>query len=56
MWSTVDEYAILAPKRLPGLPETPGVLQLLHQETIIFKQFNYSTGWGENAARAFQMA
>ena len=26
MWSTVEEYAILAPKRLPGLPETPGFL------------------------------
>ena len=27
MWSTVEEYAILAPKRLPGLPETPGFLK-----------------------------
>ena len=27
MWSTVEEYAILAPKRLPGLPETPGFMK-----------------------------
>ena len=27
MWSTVEEYAILAPKRLPGLFETPGFLK-----------------------------
>ena len=27
IWSTVEEYAILAPKRLPGLPETPGFLK-----------------------------
>ena len=27
MWSTVEEYAILAPKRLSGLPETPGFLK-----------------------------
>ena len=27
MWSTVEEYAILGPKRLPGLPETPGFLK-----------------------------
>ena len=27
MWSTVDESAILAPTRLPGLPETPGFLR-----------------------------
>ena len=27
MWSTLEEYAILAPKRLPGLPEIPGFLK-----------------------------
>ena len=27
MWSTVDEYAILAPKRLPGFPESAGFLR-----------------------------
>ena len=27
MWSTVEEYAILAPKRLPGLLETSGFLK-----------------------------
>ena len=27
MWSTVEEYAILAPTRLPGLFETPGFLK-----------------------------
>ena len=27
MWSTVEEYAILAPKRLPGLFETPDFLK-----------------------------
>ena len=27
VWSTVDEYAILAPKRLPGLFETPDFLK-----------------------------
>ena len=45
MWSTVEEYAILAPKRLPGLPETPGFLKLhlLHQDTIVFEEFNWST-------------
>ena len=27
MWSTVEEYAILAPTRLPGLFETPDFLK-----------------------------
>ena len=57
MWSAVEEYAILAPKRFPGLSETPGFLKTAcaasgyHRLSAIKLVY----GWGENAARALQI-
>ena len=57
MWSTVEKYAILSPKRLPGLPETPGFLKTAFVASGYHRLWAIPLvyGWGTNAALALQI-
>ena len=57
MWSTVEEYAILAPTRLPGLFETPDFLKTAFVASGYHRLWAIQlvSGWGTNAACALQI-